>query len=411
MMNTKHHANCFMQDQPINKPFINALKSLVLCGLAFLSSTVSAFDYGDPTSLEQAHLELINRARANPLLEAQRLQIDLFEGVPAGALPNGNSVQPLSSNALLLNIARSHSSDMLTQDYFAHNDITGKTPFDRMTAAGYIFQAAGENIRWQGTLGTLDQAATTLSLYDNLFLDQDVSGRGHRLNILDANFREVGVGLGFGPFLENGTNYNSGMVTTDFGARSNGNPLILGVVYVDNNADQFYNAGEGLANVSVVIAATNSTQTASAGGYGLEVGPNSNYTVTFTHPTYGTISKTVRVDTMNVKVDVLSSNFTSNGGTIAQCATYNGTQLAIPCITVAGSTLSANLTVANNNPLQFSLKSSAYNTQNTSAQCGTYDIPSNTAHLNCVIVGSTTYWADLTLKGAVFELGAYGIAP
>ncbi len=39
------------------------------------------YEYGNPTPAEQAHLETVNRARANSLAEDSRLSIDLIEGV------------------------------------------------------------------------------------------------------------------------------------------------------------------------------------------------------------------------------------------------------------------------------------------------------------------------------------------
>ncbi|MCX7088136.1 MAG: CAP domain-containing protein [Methylococcales bacterium] len=380
-----------------------------LSAVLFTTSAM-AFDYGDPSNNEQAHLEMLNRARAAPLTEAQRLQIDLFEGVPSGSIQS-TAVQPLSSNALLLSIAKNHSADMLKQGYFAHNDLTGLSPFARMSAVNYAYQTAGENIAWQGTTGAIDQAATALKLHDSLFIDKDVSGRGHRVNILNAAYREVGVGLAFGTFSQSGYSYNAGMVTTDFGTRSSDKPIILGVVYNDKNSDQFYTAGEGLANIAVALSASNSTQTASAGGYGLEVTPNSDYTLNFSHPNYGTFNKTVHVDNLNVKVDVLSSAF-SNTVTANQCASFVQTKLSIPCITVAGSVLSAELVVVNNTPLQFALQSSAFSNQTATSQCATYNSQTATATLNCVTVGNARYWAELTLKttASVFELGAFGLA-
>jgi hypothetical protein len=373
-----------------------------------------AFDYGDPTHFEQTHLEMLNRARAEPLKEAQRLKIDLFEGVQEGALQS-TAAQPLSSNALLLSVARAHSTDMLAQNYFAHSDLAGLDPFDRMAAANYFMQAAGENIAWKGINGAADQAASALMLHDMFFIDSNVAGRGHRLNILNPSYREVGVGMAFGPFSQNGYSFDAAMVTVDFGTRSNSKPIILGVVYDDKNTDHFYSVGEGLANVSVAVSAVNSTQTASAGGYGLEVNANSDYSLSFTHPSYGTFKKTLRVNNFNVKVDVLSSDFSNNVVTNNQCATLVQTKLSIPCITVAGAVLSAELVVVNNNPLQFSLQSSAFSAQTASSQCGAYNGQSDTAKLNCVTVGHDRYWAELKLKSTkpnlLFELGAYGIAP
>ena len=53
---------------------------------------------------------------------------------------------PLAVNATLTAVAQAHSQDMATNDYFDHNSQDGRTPFDRMTAAGYRYSTAAENI-------------------------------------------------------------------------------------------------------------------------------------------------------------------------------------------------------------------------------------------------------------------------
>jgi len=155
--------------------------------LVILQSS-DAFDYGDPTAAEQAHLEAINRARLDPVGEAARLGIDLFEGVSFGAI-SGSPVQPLVFNTKLITAARLHSQDMIDQDYFAHESWDGKSPFDRMQAAGYVYASAGENLAsYMGSTGPLDKVSTALALHDNLFLDENYPNRGHRVNILTESF-------------------------------------------------------------------------------------------------------------------------------------------------------------------------------------------------------------------------------
>ena len=46
----------------------------------------------------------------------------------------------------LATAARDHSEDMGLQDYFDHTSLDGRTVSDRITAAGYFYNAYGENI-------------------------------------------------------------------------------------------------------------------------------------------------------------------------------------------------------------------------------------------------------------------------
>src|SRR4051812_36432660 len=58
-----------------------------------------------PTANEQLMVELINRARANPAVEAARLGIDLNEGLSAGTISTA-AKQPLAINPNLTDGAR-----------------------------------------------------------------------------------------------------------------------------------------------------------------------------------------------------------------------------------------------------------------------------------------------------------------
>jgi uncharacterized protein YkwD len=80
---------------------------------------------------EQAVFELVNQIR--------------MSGTECGnvALP---PKPPLELNAVLVCTARLHSKDMADQGYFEHESLDGRTPFERMTNAGYEWSAAAENI-------------------------------------------------------------------------------------------------------------------------------------------------------------------------------------------------------------------------------------------------------------------------
>src|SRR5262245_50359594 len=129
-------------------------------------------------------LELVNRARLDPAAEAARY------GVSLGTI-SASSKQPLAANDLLLAAAEKHSQWMLDTDTFSHTGAGGSDPGARMAAAGYVFSgnwAWGENIAWQGTTGTLNLVAAINSEHAALF-----QSTGHRANILNDTFQEVGV--------------------------------------------------------------------------------------------------------------------------------------------------------------------------------------------------------------------------
>ncbi|MEU6126730.1 sigma-70 family RNA polymerase sigma factor [Streptomyces sp. NPDC047123] len=89
---------------------------------------------------------------------------------------------PVGSNAKLATAATKHSADMAARDYFDHTSPDGKDPGDRITAAGYRWSTYGENIaRGQQTPASV--------------MDSWMNSPGHRANILNCDFKELGVGI------------------------------------------------------------------------------------------------------------------------------------------------------------------------------------------------------------------------
>ena len=223
-----------------------------------------------PTAQEVMTIALINRARLDPAGEAARYGIDLNEGLQPGTL-GAASRQPLAFNASLFAAADAHSQAMIDSDYFAHNDPnTGSSPQSRGTGAGYS-GGVGENIAFRGSTGAIDATATIIAQHQDLFVDDGIAGRGHRTNFLDDRYQEIGVGQVIGLFTQNGSNFNSSMLTEDFGIPSASGQFLTGLVYTDTDANAFYSVGEGRGGVSVAIAAGNQI-TGTAGAYSGAIG-------------------------------------------------------------------------------------------------------------------------------------------
>jgi uncharacterized protein YkwD len=115
----------------------------------------------------------------------------------------------LSANRDLQQAAQAHSQDMAAGGYFEHDGRGGSTPLSRMRAAGYIFSshlgyAIGENIAW-ATLWLASPKAIVAGW---------MASPGHRANILDATFRDTGVGVSPRPLAHA---QSGGIYTQDFG--------------------------------------------------------------------------------------------------------------------------------------------------------------------------------------------------
>ncbi|MFI1049204.1 CAP domain-containing protein [Streptomyces griseoruber] len=90
----------------------------------------------------------------------------------------------LSANSALSELAEKFSDDMAARGFFDHTDPDGKTPWDRAEAAG-ISSLGGENI----ARGQADAAAV---------MEAWMNSPGHKANILNCDFKTLGVGVHFG---------------------------------------------------------------------------------------------------------------------------------------------------------------------------------------------------------------------
>lgn len=90
----------------------------------------------------------------------------------------------VAANSSLTSLAENFSDAMAAQGFFDHTDPSGATPWDRADAAG-ITNLGGENI----ARGQADAAAV---------MDAWMNSEGHRANILNCDFKTLGVGVHFG---------------------------------------------------------------------------------------------------------------------------------------------------------------------------------------------------------------------
>ncbi|MEA4832912.1 hypothetical protein SDC9_89644 [bioreactor metagenome] len=109
------------------------------------------------TSYEQQVIDLVNQIRVK------------------------NGLAKLTANWQLSRVARYKSQDMHDKKYFSHTSPTYGSPFDMIRNFGISFRTAGENIA-QGY--KTPQAV----------VDGWMNSSGHRANILNASFTEIGVG-------------------------------------------------------------------------------------------------------------------------------------------------------------------------------------------------------------------------
>lgn len=254
------------------------------------------------SAAEQYHLELINRARLDPLAEAARYAVFLNTGLPAGTI-TGTAREVLAPNLLLEQAAIGHASWMLEADVFAHEGAGASSPGDRIVAAGYDLRGSWswrENLAWSGTTGVLNLAAAIEAHHAGLY-----RSAGHRENTFATDIREVGIAQVAGVFTQTGTNFNASMLALNF-ARSGSDHFITGVAYTDRNDDAFYTMGEGTGGLTIA-AGGKTVDTAAAGGYGLGLAPSDGVAVTISQSGSTLATLVVDISGGNAKLDVVTN--------------------------------------------------------------------------------------------------------
>jgi len=105
------------------------------------------------------------------------------------SLLDGTNAQRSSSNETAFAInselnqaAQAKANDMAARDYWSHNTPDGQTPWTFITAAGYDYQTAGENLAYG-----FATAADTLTAWMN--------SPEHRANVLNTTYKDVGFGI------------------------------------------------------------------------------------------------------------------------------------------------------------------------------------------------------------------------
>ena len=282
----------------------DAVRSLADSGQQSLGPNQS-YSHGNPAPAEQLLLEFINRARLNPVGEADRFGIDLNEGLPPQTI-SATPKAPLAFNAHLLEASHQHVQWMLDTDVFSHIGQGGSGVWDRMQSAGYLFPASGscsENLAWKGYLGGLDFIVCVTAIHQSLFSDTTVAGRGHRLSLLSEAYQETGAAVRQDLF----KGLNSVVIVEDFAATgTDPTPSLLGVVYADQDRNGFYSVGEGLAGVLVMPSdGLYYATTSASGGYAipLTIKGGAISVIVSGGPLARPITKTVAFTGRNLKLD------------------------------------------------------------------------------------------------------------
>ncbi len=247
----------------------------VACGCGARATEAYVAPSPEPTPEETQILEYINRFRADPKAEAERIappgkavdgiagavDLEMFRKEMAALPP----AMPLVFNLQLLEAARQHSQYMILNE-LGHVEDPAKPGFyaasfgDRCAKAGYPMAMAENCYRdarnpWQSQIGFLVDFGPGGP-------GGMQEGRGHRRNLALPQAREIGpAAVAHDGRLS---------VTHDLGVR--GVPRFVGgVVFVDLDQDGFYGLGEGRGGVAITASDGSHATTWASGAYVIEL--------------------------------------------------------------------------------------------------------------------------------------------
>jgi hypothetical protein len=306
-----------------------------------------------PTAEEQYMLQLVNRARANPAAEAQRL-VALAQSDPvlkqatkswdiaafARTLSAIAPQAPLAFNTRLIEAARDQSHTMLATNNQAHSAsgyLTNASVARADDGAAYYPIGSGSWSTGENVFAySRNVVATQLDDYADYFhaaflIDWGNPDYSHLDNVMAPGpstaagtgrrpYSEIGIGLltNVSPTVavpatatiaaNAGLNVGPAIVTQEFGYRS-GNPFLTGAFYLDADGNNFYTPGEALDNVLIRAVGsagqgTFETVNWSSGGYSLQLPIGGTYAVTAYRQGMVLATNTVTLGLDNAQWDV-----------------------------------------------------------------------------------------------------------
>jgi len=115
-----------------------------------------------------------------------------------------NGVRNLDQNSQLNGLSRSHSEDMLTRNFYSHVNPDGEDPTDRAKKAGintevnfglFIQIGIAENIAVVYVGNDADCSSYSPETLGRCLVDKWKKSPGHRQNLLDSSYSDIGVGV------------------------------------------------------------------------------------------------------------------------------------------------------------------------------------------------------------------------
>ncbi len=259
-------------------PTVMRILSLLI--LAMSMGLYAQQDQREPSDYETQMLDLINRFRAHPGREIDRVLLGVEAGVSGmgqrldveachdavWAMPR---VAPLVFNLQLIEASRWHAQYMILNRLTGHFEqegmpgFSGETPYKRMKRAGYEGLRVSEN--------AFRNAVSVWNSHRGFIIDwgdgpggmQDPPG--HRLALGNPLLREAGCA-----FIEFDDGKH-GSTVHNFGNNKKIKRLLGGIVYYDKNRNDQFDPGEGIEDVALAIGTQAAGESWRSGAFRVEL--------------------------------------------------------------------------------------------------------------------------------------------
>lgn len=146
-----------------------------------------------------------------------------------------SSLKPLAESAQLDASAQAKANDMLARQYFEHESPDGRSVDDLAADQKYAYLKIGENL----ALGLFENDAALVSEW--------MASPGHRANIMDGGYAEIGIGIAHGIY----QGRSAYLVVQHFGTSRSACPAVDGSLKAQVEAGQatLMNIEESLARL------------------------------------------------------------------------------------------------------------------------------------------------------------------
>jgi hypothetical protein len=266
---------------------------------------------GTPTGLEEEIRWRVNRGRFDSASE-NATRGTAYADIPA-------SSGPLAPNQLITLAARHQSEDMAKANLFQHatvpsslfyNAVTQPNPWDRMSAEGYSWNNAGENI------------AAGYSGAESVYVGW-WNSTGHRVNMYSSALREIGNG-----YYNFSTSTYRQYYTMDLGT-SGGICFFTDTLFNDANGNGIYEQSEAVAGVTILLQTASGQAawydvSAAAGSFAIpiqSIASSTTVQVLFSNTTSQTLTLTIPQDYRNYSTVTLAPNESRTYGTFVRPST------------------------------------------------------------------------------------------